>query len=88
MAATSGLDDYQLSIRRLSERIVAAQVPIRILDAVKWDDGVREGFFAQGAQALPAVDRDYYLARPLGFDPAAKKQELQAIERDITSQLG
>src|SRR5690606_33745661 len=28
------------------------------------------------------------LARPLGFDPAAKKQELQAIERDITSQLG
>ncbi|TXI00185.1 MAG: flavohemoglobin expression-modulating QEGLA motif protein [Pseudomonas monteilii] len=82
------MDDYQLSIRRLSERIVAAQVPIRILDAVKWDDGVREGFFAQGAQALPAVDRDYYLARPLGFDPTAKKQELQAIERDITSQLG
>ena len=28
------MDEYQLTIRTLSDRIVAAQTPIRVLDAV------------------------------------------------------
>jgi hypothetical protein len=28
----------------LSDRIVLAQTPIRVLDAVKWDDNIRQGF--------------------------------------------
>ena len=31
------MDDYQQTIRTLSDRIVLAQTPIRVLDAVKWD---------------------------------------------------
>ncbi|HWV09913.1 MAG TPA: tyrosine/phenylalanine carboxypeptidase domain-containing protein, partial [Pseudomonas sp.] len=82
------LDDYQLIVRALSDRIVEAQTPIRVLDAVKWDDSVRKAFLKDKGRELPAIDRAYYEARPLAFDPAAKKLELQNIERDITRQLG
>ncbi|WP_314410035.1 flavohemoglobin expression-modulating QEGLA motif protein [Pseudomonas kuykendallii] len=88
MSNGSNLDDYQRIVRALSDRIVEAQAPIRILDAVKWDESIRQGFLDNGCKRLPAVDRAYYEARPLGFDGAAKKLELQNIERDITRQLG
>ncbi|MDM9651835.1 flavohemoglobin expression-modulating QEGLA motif protein [Ectopseudomonas mendocina] len=88
MNSQQKLDDYQLCIRALSDRIVEAQTPIRVLDAVKWDDGIRDGFLKAKGKQPPAVDRDYYLGRPLAFDAAAKKLEFQNIERDITRQLG
>lgn len=88
MNSPQKLDDYQLCIRALSDRIVEAQIPIRVLDAVKWDDGIREAFLQAKGKQLPAVDRDYYLGRPLAFDAQAKKLEFQNIERDITRQLG
>ena len=83
-----GLDDYQLVVRALSDRIVEAQTPIRVLDAVKWDENVRSEFLKHKGKALPQVDRDYYVNRPLAFDTAAKKLEFQNIERDVTRQLG
>src|SRR5690606_30895921 len=82
------LDPYQQTVRSLSDRLVDAQAPIRILDAVKWDDSIRQAFLAAGGQRLPDVDRTYYHTRPLAFDPEAKKREFQEIERDITRQLG
>ncbi|MBU1331821.1 MAG: flavohemoglobin expression-modulating QEGLA motif protein [Gammaproteobacteria bacterium] len=82
------MDDYQLTVRALSDRIVDAQTPIRVLDAVKWDESVRRGFIKAKGRELPAVDRDYYLNRPLAFDATAKKLEFQNIERDITRLLG
>ncbi len=88
MNSQQKLDDYQLCIRALSDRIVEAQNPIRVLDAVKWDDGIRDAFLRAKGKQPPAVDRDYYLSRPLAFDAAAKKLEFQNIERDITRQLG
>lgn len=86
--AAETLSEYQSIVRALSDRIVQAQAPIRVLDAVKWDDSVRKAFFAAGGRHLPAVDRAYYDARPLSFDSSAKKQEFQNIERDITRRLG
>ncbi|WP_177345221.1 flavohemoglobin expression-modulating QEGLA motif protein [Pseudomonas sp. CC6-YY-74] len=88
MNSLTGLDDYQLTVRALSDRIVEAQTPIRVLDAVKWDDSIREGFIKHKGKKLPAVDRAYYDSRPLAFDAAAKKLEFQNIERDVTRQLG
>ncbi len=81
-------DDYQKTIRALSDRIVQAQTPIRVLDAVKWDDSVRQGFLKHKGKAMPQVDRGYYDSRPLAFDSAEKKLEFQNIERDITRHLG
>ncbi|UVE16735.1 flavohemoglobin expression-modulating QEGLA motif protein [Pseudomonas sp. LS44] len=82
------LDEYQLTIRTLSDRLVEAQTPIRVLDAVKWDDNIRQDFLKHKGKEPPAVDRAYYESRPLAFDPGAKKLEFQNIERDITRLLG
>ncbi|WP_137822182.1 flavohemoglobin expression-modulating QEGLA motif protein [Pseudomonas sp. D(2018)] len=81
-------DDYQKTIRALSDRIVQAQTPIRVLDAVKWDDSVRQGFLKHKGKVMPPVDRAYYDSRPLAFDSVEKKLEFQNIERDITRHLG
>ena len=88
MNIPDSLDEYQRTVRALSDRIVEAQSPVRVLDAVKWDDGVRQDFFASGCRELPKVDRAWYEGRPLAFDSGAKKEEFQHIERDITRQLG
>ena len=80
--------EYQQTIRALSERIVQAQTPIRVLDAIKWDDAVGKAFLKGKGKVMPAVDRAYYDNRPLPFDSAEKKLEFQIIERDITRQLG
>ena len=80
---------YLESVRALSDRIVDAQRPIRILDAIKWNSGIRQEFFDSRCKALPAVDADYYRDHcPLEFDPDSKKAELHQIERDIYRQLG
>src|SRR2546421_10505902 len=82
------LNPYETTVRTLSDRLVEAQRPIRILDAIKWDDDVERAFFATGGRELPSVTRDYYLSRPLPFDPEQKLHELHTIERDIRRQLG
>lgn len=82
------MDEYQQTIRALSDRIVAAQTPIRVLDAVKWDENIRQGFLKAKGKEPPAVDRAYYQSRPLSFDSGAVKAEFQGIERDIIRQLG
>lgn len=82
-------DDYQRVIHELSERIVAAQKPIRILDAIKWDIEVQQYFFKYKAQKLPPVDSEYYLRKnPLQFDPRQKIAEFHDIERSIRRKLG
>ncbi len=82
------LTPYQALVRGLSDRLVEAQRPIRILDAIKWDDDVERAFFAAGAAALPSVGADYYRRRPLPFDPDQKRLELLDLERDVRRCLG
>ncbi len=82
------LSTYEELIRSLSDRLVEAQRPIRILDAIKWDDEVERAFLSADCRELPPVTRDYYLSRPLPFDPEQKRQEFLGIERDIRRWLG
>jgi uncharacterized protein (TIGR02421 family) len=82
------LSAYEVMVRALSDRLVEAQRPIRILDAIKWDDDVERAFFEKGGRELPPVTREYYQSRPLPFDPAGKLHEFHAIERDVRRQLG
>ncbi len=80
---------YQTVIHELSQRLVRAQKPIRVLDAVQWDDSIREQFFASRCAKLPHLDADYYHRhRPLRFNLDHKRQELHALERDVMRQLG
>jgi uncharacterized protein (TIGR02421 family) len=82
------LSNYEKLIRELSDRLVEAQRPIRILDAIKWDEDIERAFFEKGCRKLPPVTREYYLQRPLPFDPEAKLREFHQIERDIRRHLG
>ncbi|MDE1984878.1 MAG: DUF1704 domain-containing protein, partial [Gammaproteobacteria bacterium] len=88
MAVAPAPDDYRQILRSLSDRIVTAQKPIRILDHIKWDNAIQEDFFRNGAKQLPKIDRAYYQNRPLGFDAAAKRLEFHQIELDISRELG
>jgi len=83
------LTDYQSIIYELSERVVAAQKPIRILDALKWDADIKAQFFKHKFKKLPRVNTEYYLEKnPLSFDPFKKLEEFHEIERSIRRQLG
>ena len=80
---------YLELVRELSDRIVEAQRPIRILDGIKWCSSVRGDFFAGGCRNLPAVDADYYQCKnPLEFDPAGVRSVFHQIDRDIARKLG
>ena len=75
-------------IRALSERIVEAQRPIRILDQIKWDNSIKRDFFHHKAQRLPKIDLDYYKKRRVPYDIDSKIEEFRAILRDTHNQLG
>jgi uncharacterized protein (TIGR02421 family) len=81
-------DTLYKTIREISDRIVTAQRPIRILDALKWGPEIQADFFQNNFQKLPPVTQEFYAANPLRFDPEKKLEEFQAIERDIKRQLG
>lgn len=87
-APTRPLSPYEQTIRELSDRLVEAQRPIRILDAIKWDDDVQRDFLAAKGKEQPKVGPDFYQGRPLSFDPVAKRRELHDLERDIVARLG
>lgn len=83
------LNAYQKTIRKLSRRLVKAQRPIRILDAIKWGAHLQEEFFKSKFKKLPHLTADYYTQNnPLPFEPIIKNEEFYEIERDIRKYLG
>ena len=87
MADTSGAT-YEETVRAISDAIVEAQGPVRVLNAVKWDEQVRDAFFAAGCKEQPAVDADWYARRDLGFDIDATRARFTDIELRIGASLG
>ena len=86
---TESSSNYLAMVRELSDRIVEAQRPLRILDAVKWDSTVRSDFFRSGCRELPKVDAQYYQrCNPMGFDAAQRRAIFHDIERDLVRNLG
>jgi uncharacterized protein (TIGR02421 family) len=81
-------DEYRQTIKDLSDRLVEAQRPIKVLNAINWDDTVKEKFFASKFKELPPVDLDYYEAKGHDFDADAIREDLRGIESDIQGKLG
>ncbi len=79
---------YKEKIRRLSQRIVDAQKPIRILDAIKWDPSIEQDLRKSHFKHMPKVGPEYYAKIDLGFDPQKKLDELGDIAKDIEASLG
>lgn len=76
------------SVRQLSERLVKAQSPIRILDAIKWSPEIKQTFFKKKAKVLPKIDEEYYQSQPLPFKVEDKIEEFYQIIRDSRNKLG
>jgi uncharacterized protein (TIGR02421 family) len=76
------------SIQQLSLRLVELQKPIRILDAVKWTDDIKEQFLKKPGSALPKVDQLWYQNRPLDFDGDQLERGFVQLEKDTLRTLG
>ncbi len=87
-ATTPEQDDHRATIRELSDRLIDAQAEIRVLDAVKWTDDIRDGFFASNFKEQPAVDQAYYDRNPLKFDADDVRTRFIELETEIATQLG
>ena len=76
-------------IRELSDELVSIQGPIRILDAIAWDDHVAADFFASGATRQPLIGPEYYKERrPLRFEPIELGEALTDLRRRVIKRLG
>ena len=80
--------DYQQRVKNLSDRLIALQQPIRILDAIKWPARFEKEFLASGGTKMPAADLDYYLKQPLNFQPEALRTQFRDLRDDVRRQLG
>src|ERR1700733_14653347 len=87
-AAGGQWQSYKEIVAQLAGRIVDAQKPIRVLQALRWEDSVEEQFLRTKQREMPKVDAAYYAGVELGFDPRAKAEEFEAIARDTDRALG
>lgn len=79
---------YKEKIKRLSQRIVEAQKPIRILDAIKWDPSIEQALRKSKFRHMPKVGAEYFAKFPLNFDAERKIDELKDIAADTKTTLG
>jgi uncharacterized protein (TIGR02421 family) len=75
---------YKEILAGLAQRVIDAQRPIRVLQALRWPSEVEEQFLRGKQRDLPEVTYD----TDLGFDPRAKVAELSEILRDAARELG
>jgi uncharacterized protein (TIGR02421 family) len=75
---------YKEILARLAQRVLEAQRPIRILQAIRWPQAVEDQFLAQKSREPPTLSYD----PDLGFDPDDKRRELKEILVDIDKELG
>ncbi len=80
--------DYQKRVRDLSDKLIALQRPIRILDAIKWPSSIEKTFIASGGTQLPAIDADYYANHALGFSPELLRESFKELRTTVVRQLG
>jgi uncharacterized protein (TIGR02421 family) len=79
---------YKEKVRELSDRLVQAQRPIRILNAIKVDPRLEAQFKASGYRDIPKVTALTYSQASLGFDLVKKGSEFKEIIKDIDRLMG
>ena len=82
------LSTYKEKIKKLSEAIVEAQRPIRILNSIKPSPELTTEFVAAKYKALPKINANTYAALDLGFNVDHKLNELKALSENILFVLG
>jgi uncharacterized protein (TIGR02421 family) len=75
---------YKEVLAKLAQRLLDAQRPIRILNALRWPQATEEQFLKAKGKEMPVVEYE----PDLGFAPDAAKAELTELIRDIDRELG
>ncbi len=79
---------YKEHVATLAQRLVDAQRPIRVLQAIRWDSRIEEQFFKSKCRELPHVDAEYYAKNEVDYRVNDKSAEFEEIARDTASMLG
>ncbi len=79
---------YKERLAALAQRVVEAQRPVKILDAIKWSPEIFESFRASGWREMPVVTLDDYVRTELGYDPDAAHAEFLDIEKAVIREFG
>lgn len=87
-ASAAPWQSYKEIVAQLAARIVDAQRPIRVLQALRWSDAVEDQFLKARQRELPKLDASYYEKVELGYEPRAKAEEFESIAHDIEQTLG
>ncbi len=83
MKESGAWTSYKERVHSLSVRLVNAQRPIRIRDAIKWDEQTEADLIKGKFKHLPNITADWYQEKnPLPYDPATKIEEFESIKRD------
>ncbi|MGE4348181.1 MAG: flavohemoglobin expression-modulating QEGLA motif protein [Candidatus Berkiella sp.] len=78
---------YLENIKALSDELVRAQEPIRILDAIKWNESIKQDFFKHKCKQQPKISQENYLQQNK-IDFNAQREVFYTIERQVTRKLG
>jgi uncharacterized protein (TIGR02421 family) len=79
---------YKEKIATIAQRIVEAQRPILVLNAIQWSPEVFEQFKSSGWREMPRIGEEEYQKSPIGFDAVLKREEFEEIERSVERELG
>lgn len=79
---------YKEQVATLAQRLVEAQKPIRILQALRWEPSLEEAFRRSKYRELPKIGPEEYAHIDLGFDARAKIEELEGIMAATEAELG
>lgn len=79
---------YKERLAAFAQRVVDAQRPVKVLDAIKWSPEVFERFRASRWREMPTVTLDDYVRTELGFDPGASRLEFLDIEASVRREFG
>jgi len=79
---------YKERLAGFAQRVVDAQRPVKILDAIKWSPEIFEKFRGSGWREMPVVSLDDYVRTDLGYDPESVHAEFLKIENSVRNEFG
>ena len=79
---------YKERLAALAQRVVEAQRPVKVLDAIKWSPEIFEQFRDSGWREMPKLTLDDYVRTELGYDPDAVHAEFRDIEAAVLQEFG
>ncbi len=82
------MQEYRKALRELSDKLLDAEKPIHILDAIKWDESILSFLKKTHYKELPDLGPEYYARNPLNFDSTRKLDELAELDEEIVRRLG